>query len=174
MVPARNTSRARPILTIAICVAVAAVSLPSPAAILARDNPCYKWTRQEKDLAGRLNDSRANSNVRRLKLDPEISKYAARHSDSMAQARDLLHSTQSKLYAKITNASLIGENVVVGDNVNSLHRQIMRSAGHRYIMLHPEMYNMGVGISEARGDLWATVIVTGSGNPGTTLAMPDC
>lgn len=150
-----------------------AATLPA-APTHAADNPCYKWSREEQTLANKLNDSRANNNLRSLKLDPELSKVATVQSRRMADQRRIFHQTYEQLSDSVTHWSILGEAVSRAQTINSVHRKIMRQPEHRYLALHSSMRYMGVGITWQKPYWYASVVFEGSDNPGTRLPMPDC
>ncbi len=93
----------------------------------------------------------------------------------MVKADQLFHSTQEDFEKRLTNWSVLGENVGVGGNdVEALHQQFMKSKSHRKNILAPKMRYAGIGTIVNDGTLWVTVVFEKSKNPGTTLKMPTC
>ena len=54
-----------------------------------------------------------------------------------------------------------GENVGLSGTVFSMHRAFMRSSGHRGNILNGRYARVGIGMTRARGSVWATVIFYG-------------
>jgi uncharacterized protein YkwD len=133
---------------------------------------CWEYNSAEHKLARRTNRSRANHGLGRLRLDPQLSKVASRHSSRMADRSLLYHSTD--LRHVVTRWSTLGENVGTGPSVKSLHRAFMASPAHRDNILYPTFRHVGVGSARRGGRLWVTVVFEARRDPGTTLRVPRC
>ena len=166
-------------LTIVASVAVLA-SLLVPAMAVAAEDACWSYTKAEKRFKKKINDERILDELVKLKLDPELSKAARKHTKEMIQAnkknpdKGLFHSTSKQFRNRVTNWSLIGENVGVGGGVKSLHNAFMNSPGHAANVLHLLFRYVGIGVRRYDGRMWVTVIFSAGGNPGTSLKMPSC
>jgi uncharacterized protein YkwD len=138
------------------------------------DNPCYRWKTAERGFARKLNNARVANGVHKLKLDPEVSKAAKKHTYEMVKANVLEHTTSAHLRKRVTNWTILGENVGVGGSVDSLHKAFMASPLHRDNILLPAFTNVGIGTLHRGDRLWVTVIFESVSNPGTNLRMPAC
>lgn len=137
------------------------------------DSKCWSYKGSERDFAKRMNAARVLAGVEKLSLDPELSKVARRHTREMVEA-DLLHHTSSEaLRRRVTNWSILGENVGVGSTVATLHVAFMESPAHRDNILYRSFKHVGVGVS-TKDRMWVTVIFEATSDPGTTLRMPRC
>ena len=137
-------------------------------------NACWTYKASEKKFAAKANAARDRLGLGKFKLDPELSKVARKHTQEMIRANDLFHTTSDQLRARVTNWSLLGENVGVGSSVDSLHTAFMNSPAHAANILHALYKFQGVGVAKANGRMWVTVIFANSSDPGTTLPMPNC
>ena len=135
-----------------------------------RDNKCYKFTDDEKELARRINQARGRDNKGKMHHDPELSKVARTNSKKMAREHTLEHTGLTKLRNRVTREVLIGEAVVMANNPKQMMRLMMGSPTHRALILG-QFEHFGVGIVNGK---WATVVFSGHKNPGTKLNMPNC
>lgn len=133
---------------------------------------CWNYSAKERSFAKKINKARGRRDVRRLRLDPELSRVAMKQTKAMVKKRRLHHS--SNLGSRVTHWKLLGENVGYGGTVRSLHNAFMRSAPHKKNILRRGFRYVGVGTKVAHGYLWVTVVFQASRNPGTTLSMPKC
>lgn len=133
---------------------------------------CWEYSSADRGLARRTNRARSRRGIRRMKLDPQLSKVASRHSARMARKDLLYHSTD--LGHVVTRWSVLGENVGVGGSIASLHRAFMRSPAHRDNIVHGEWRYFGTGTKRRNGRLWVTVVFEAERDPGTRLTMPPC
>lgn len=174
---------AKQVTIMAITVLVGTLMVPTIAssAVNKADNGCWKYTSSERGFRTKINKERASDGLGKLKLDPELSKVARKHTKEMIQAnkrnpnKGLFHSTSEQLRNRVTNWNLIGENVGVGGTVSSLHVAFMGSAPHAANVLHNSYKYVGVGARKGPdGRMWVTIIFEATQNPGTTLRMPSC
>lgn len=144
---------------------MAAAFLPATSASAA----CYTPNSTEKAFARKMNNARSNADKGSLRLDPELSKAAKVHTREMIK-KDLLHHTPSEtLRRRVTNWSILGENVGVGGTVTSLHQAFMNSTAHRANILLSDFRHVGVGAIKDDGRLWVTVIFEARSDPGSPL-----
>jgi uncharacterized protein YkwD len=143
-------------------------------ALATGDNPCWTYKSSEKGFARKINAARGNAGALKLKLDPELSKAARKHTSEMWRADKLHHTPSGKLRHRVTNWTMLGENVGVGGTVRSLHAAFMASQGHKDNILYPTYRHVGIGVAKRNGRMWVTVIFEAVVNPGTTLPMPSC
>jgi uncharacterized protein YkwD len=133
-----------------------------------------QWTFKttERGFTRKINAARRAAGRTGLRLDPELSRAARKHTMEMS-GRNSLHHTPSKVLKKrVTNWNWLGENVGVGSTVSSLHTAFMNSPAHRDNILFGRFRHVGVGVRKARGRMWVTVLFEAQKNPGTTLGMP--
>jgi len=150
---------------------------PPPAfwpAATSKDSRCWVSKPEEKGFLRLTNEDRERGGRSRLRLDPELSKVARKHTLEMTD-QDLLHHTSSDaLRRRITFWNVLGENVGVGATVDSLQVAFMNSPGHRDNIMYGSFRRVGIGTRSAASRLWVTVIFQAQENPGTTLRMPKC
>jgi uncharacterized protein YkwD len=135
---------------------------------------CYKYKDSERGFARKTNLARDAAGVRKLRLDPQLSKVARKHAHEMADKNRLHHTPWDTLKRRVTNWRILGENVGYGSSVTSLHRAFMDSKVHRDNILHSSYRYIGVGVVNKHGYMWVTVVFEGYDNPGTRLNMPSC
>lgn len=146
------------------------VSAPADAA----NRVCWQRRPAEGGFVRQINAERAQSGLGTLRLDPELSKAARVHTWAMAKQNELFHTPTWRLTRRVTRWVILGENVGVGGNVDSLHEAFMNSAAHRANVMHGTFKNVGIGTLLRGGRLWVTVVFEGITDPGTTLKMPRC
>jgi uncharacterized protein YkwD len=133
---------------------------------------CWDVKGAERGFAKRINQERGGRGM--LRLDPELSKAARLHTREMVKQNKLYHTPSDKLSKRVTNWTILGENVGVGGDVQGLHEAFMASPAHADNVLYDSFRHMGVGTVKADGKLWVTVIFEARTNPGTSLRMPRC
>jgi uncharacterized protein YkwD len=144
---------------------MAAALLPATTASAA----CYSPNSKEKAFTRKMNNARDNGGRSTLRLDPELSKAAKVHTREMVK-KDLLHHTPSDtLRRRVTNWSILGENVGVGGTVSSLHKAFMNSAAHKANIMLSDFRHVGVGTVQKGDRLWVTVIFEARSDPGSPL-----
>ncbi|HEV2755047.1 MAG TPA: CAP domain-containing protein [Actinomycetota bacterium] len=135
---------------------------------------CWDVKGAERGFAKRINDVRGVAKRGQLRLDPELSRAARLHTREMAKQDKLYHTPSDKLSKRVTNWTILGENVGVGGDVQSLHEAFMASPAHADNVLYDSFRHMGVGVIKDGDRMWVTVIFEAETNPGTTLRMPNC
>lgn len=135
---------------------------------------CWRFKDTERGFARKINAARALESVSKLSLDRQLSKAARVHTWAMARQERLYHTPSDTLRRRITNWTILGENVGVGGDVESLHKAFMDSPAHRDNILYPTFRYVGVGVLKRDGRMWVTVIFAAVADPGTTLPMPGC
>ncbi|CAN5568876.1 hypothetical protein BH20ACT23_BH20ACT23_11500 [soil metagenome] len=133
---------------------------------------CYKHSKRDRLLAKRTNSARAYAGVRKLSLDPHLSRVAKRQARAMARRRTLYHTPS--LGSLVTNWRSLGENVGYAGSVKSVHRAFMGSSVHKANILRSSYRHVGVGATKKGGYVWSAVVFESRKNPGTTLKMPSC
>ena len=135
--------------------------------------PCWKWDAAEREFAEKINQERERRDIPRVRLDPELSRVAQRHSYEMQSDQRLYHTPEETLRRRVTRWEILGENVGVGGSVDSLHRAFMESDEHRQIILYRDFNYVGVGVRYDPDRIWVTVIFEAYEDPGTTMDMPE-
>ena len=151
-------------------LATLVISTPAGAA----DRVCWQRRPAEGGFTRQINAARSAAGLGTLRLDPELSRAARVHTWAMANQNRLYHTPEWRLTKRVTRWVILGENVGVGENVDSLHQAFMASAAHRANVMHATFKNVGVGTLYRGGRLWVTVVFEGVTDPGTTLKMPRC
>lgn len=162
------------VLAASVCVVVPATGATAAVSTSSVDSTCWDSRPAEEGFAGQLNSARLNNGLNRLRLDPELSKAARVHTWAMAKRDALYHTPSHRLTRRVTNWVILGENVGVGGNVDTLHNAFMNSQAHRANIMRSSFRHVGVGSLTRNGRLWVTVIFEGTTDPGTTLRMPRC
>ena len=128
----------------------------------------------EGSFLSKINSSRASEGLPPLTMSSELVPDARAHSAEMMAAGRIFHS--SNLGGVASGWEALAENVGAGPSVSSLHTAFMNSAGHRRNILGDYNY-AGVGVKEADGQIWVTVIFMRKGSTPetttTTTAAPD-
>lgn len=135
---------------------------------------CYRYNEREMRLLQRTNSVRAEKGLGELRLDPELSKVAAKHARVMARKGRLFHTPDDLLAWRVTNWNGLGENVGVGSTVASVQQAFLASPSHAANILHPGFEHIGVGVARRGGSVWITVEFESVRDPGTRLRMPTC
>ena len=141
----------------ALVFLLAAVLVSSGIAI----TPAQAGTRLRSAMVPLINDDRANKDRPALKLDLELSRYAKKHSQDMADAGELFHTSDLAAKLKGKSWSIGGENVGMGPSLSDLEDMFMASTPHRRNILNREFDHFAVGVVESDGNFWVTVIFYG-------------
>lgn len=107
------------------------------------------------------NHERVSRGTHKLRFDHRLSKLANRQSNRMASQNRLHHNPNLAYEARNIPWRILGENVGVGNTVESLHRAFMNSSGHRHNVLNGRYRRVGVGIVHAHGRTWITYLFAG-------------
>lgn len=150
-------------------VVMAGVVLSVVVPTTAADAACYVNNDKERAFASKLNAARRAAGRSSLKLDPQLSKAAKRHTREMVGRNLLYHTPTETLKRRVTNWVELGENVGVGGTVASLDQAFMNSAAHRSNILYSGFRYVGIGAKQAGGRLWVTLIFESRADPGSPL-----
>lgn len=153
--------------------AVAAATLAMSSGVVTAAT-CWSSTKLEKRFAGKVNFKRAQTEVPKLKLDPELSKVARTHSRAMERKGAPFHSSREQLSTRITNWKILAENVGAGFTVKSVWRKMLEGPFHENNLIDTRFTFMGVGVTKDRAKKYITIVFEGTKNPGTILDMPSC
>lgn len=108
-----------------------------------------------------LNAERARHNLRRLRLNGNLSTAARRHSRAMVRRKFFSHDSvdgasfvdriRSAGYLSGASSWYVGENIAYGSGTRSSPRSIgtawMKSAPHRANILRPSFREIGIGVA---------------------------
>lgn len=105
-----------------------------------------------------INETRSARGLGTLSLSDRLSRMALRHSRRMALERRLFH--HSCLSCRFPSGSwqLLGENVGTARSLRRVHRMMMKSSGHRSIILNGTFDRVGVGVFKKGRGYWVTEI----------------
>jgi uncharacterized protein YkwD len=135
---------------------------------------CYRIKDSERAFAKKINGVRAQRDKGKLRLDPELSRVARQHTREMVKKGMLFHQTSDQFARRITNWTMIAENVGYGSDVGELHSAFMDSPLHAANILNSSYRFVGTGVITEGNRMWVTVIFEARSNPGTTMKMPSC
>ena len=152
---AKSVSRSR--RRMALVFLLAAVLVSSGIAI----TPAHAGTGLRGRMVQLTNDDRADKDRAALKLDLELTRYAKKHSQDMADAGELFHTNDLAAKLKGKSWSIGGENVGMATNLSDLEGMFMASTPHRRNILNREFDHVAVGVVESDGNVWVTVIFYG-------------
>ena len=133
---------------------------------------CYRYSKKDRQLVKKTNAARANADVRKLSLDPHLSRVARRQARTMARRANLFHTPS--LGSLVTRWRSLGENVGYASTVKAVHSAYMGSPVHKANILKSAYRHLGVGVKKKGAYVWTTVVFESRRNPGTTLSMPSC
>ena len=165
----------RKIMTVATAAALLVVCVPaSTSTASAACTRGWGYRNAETSFASKINQARAAAGKGTLRLDKHLSKAARRHTREMLESKTLYHTPAPALKRRVTNWTWLGENVGVGNTVDTLHVAFMDSPSHKENILFSKYRHVGVGTRMEGGRLWVTVLFEAETDPGTTLPMPTC
>jgi len=148
-----RTGRKISIVLVALVVMTVGLALPAQAGT-------------EGAFLSKINASRSAAGLAPLSMSSELVPDARTHSADMMAAGKIYHS--SNLAGVASGWESLAENVGAGPSVDGLHTAFMNSTGHRRNILGDFNY-AGVGVKEADGQIWVTVIFMKKGSaPATT------
>jgi uncharacterized protein YkwD len=157
-----------------VCLGLLGALFSPATSSAANGTRCWEHKGAERLFAKKMNLARSTRNTGSLRLDPELSKVARRHTREMTRANSLHHTPSDLFTRRVTNWVVLGENVGVGSTVESLHQAFMNSPTHKENILLGSFQHVGVGTRREHGKLWVTVVFEARTDPGTTLRMPGC
>lgn len=153
----QDTSRSRRGFAVALFLVV-----PLLLSGIATDHARAGVATRNRDRMLRLqNQVRAERDREALQLDEQLSRYALRHSEAMAEAGYLFHTENLGAKLKGRDWSMGGENVGVASSLTDLLASFMDSRPHRRNILRMGFDNTAIGIVESDGRLWVTLIFYG-------------
>ncbi|MFO7777802.1 MAG: CAP domain-containing protein [Nitriliruptoraceae bacterium] len=157
--------RFRPAPIALLVLAAVALSLPAARAEAAID------AASEEQLECLTNDARGAEGRRALRVAPDLTEIARRHSARMAAASDLHHNPQ--LGREVQDWLVVAENVGRGPSISSIHNALLASSGHRANILDTRVTEMGIGVERRDGQYWVTQIFRAPSGADTG-SLPRC
>ena len=111
-------------------------------------------SRIEKELLSHINKERKNRNLTLLIFSTELSRLARRHSQDMADHKNLSHISSSgkTLRERLREEGIYfvksGENIAFSETFlpDIIHQSLMESPGHRTNIISPEFNQVGIGV----------------------------
>ena len=155
----RRRSHVVAVVTIAM-LTMSVVSAPGAAA----DGDGFR-----RKLLRLVNQTRANHNLNRLRLDRALSNDARAHTRKMVQQDDVYDPYNLSTILSDYPWDDVGADVVgCAQTLGRLHRAFMTHAAHRSILLNRDLRRVGIGVIRndaqnhcGRGSIWATEIFYG-------------
>lgn len=111
----------------------------------------------EQQMLQLVNQARADAGLQPLRLDPALTEVARAHSTEMFALGYFSHdspdagSPSDRLTAAGIPFLAMGENIALAPSVETAHRNLMNSPGHRANILDPAFTRVGIGIIAAPG-----------------------
>lgn len=145
-----------------VATATAAPSPPASVAVVSPGPlPALRAAQTERLLRSLINSERVSANRRGLRMQKKLIRVARRHSGRMASAGSIYHNPNLAGNLRRLSWSIAGENVGVGNSIETLHAAFMDSPAHRDNVLRPQFRRVGVGVRSSGGRLWVTVVFVG-------------
>ena len=121
------------------------------------------------EIAAGVNANRRANGQHALQFNPRLGQAAMKHACDMAQNNFFGHrgTDGSNSQARVRQAGyrecLVAENLAWGyPTSQQIISGWMNSQGHRFNMLHPRAYEMGIGITQGpKGPNWVLVVARG-------------
>lgn len=142
--------RFRPAPLALLVLIVVALSLPAARAEAVID------AASEEELECLTNAARSAEGRRALRVAPDLSEIARRHSVRMAEASKLHHNPD--LSGEVQDWLVLAENVGRGPSIASIHAALLESSGHRANILDTRVTEMGIGVERRGGQYWVTQV----------------
>ena len=124
-------------------------------------------TAARNDLLRLLNQTRRTHHLRPVKLHPQVSRVALRHSRQMARAGKVTSSTNLPGAIRRWLHGAWGENVTCGTSPWTIHRAFLHDKDARANILRAKIRFAGIGVARSDpkpracsgGSLWVTEIL---------------
>ncbi|WP_286930117.1 MULTISPECIES: CAP domain-containing protein [Aeromicrobium] len=130
----------------AFLVALALVVVPAAPQASAMSNATFG-----KKLHQQTNTSRAFRDIKKLKYQKCIDRYAQRQANRMAKKRKIYHQDLGPIL-RACDLSRVGENVATGFTSPKANvKAWLKSPGHRRNMLNRKYTRLGIGVAKAGG-----------------------
>ena len=115
----------------------------------------------EASFRSLMNAERVERGRGTLKMGDYLVRVARQHSRRMAASGGIYHNSHLADDLRPIQWSIAGENVGVGNTVETLHDAFMDSAPHRENILRRSFERVGVGVVTADGRIWVTFVFAG-------------
>ena len=135
-------------------------------------SPASALSSEESRFVTLHNNARSSRGIAKLSVQSDLTTVARRHSGRMAAKGTIWHNPN--LANEVGgNWTVLGENVGMGPDVDSLFQAFMDSTGHRANILDKDYNQFGVGVVIKEGTIYVTVVFahrssTSSGGTTTT------
>lgn len=116
----------------------------------------------EQQVFAELNEARAQAGAPALKLDPNLTEAARKHSLLLEQNQKLSHqfagepALSVRLHAAGAYFTVSAENAGVNSDPDNITAMFLASPGHRVNMLNPAYNSVGIGIVQSGRLYWIT------------------
>lgn len=148
----RTPARRAGVVSLLVAAALTLVPLAAEPASAARPS--------EDQMRQLINGERMERGRRPLQMRDRLVWLAREHSRKMANKGTIWHSKNMPGALPWKNVSW-GENVGMGNSVDSLHNLFMQSDGHRWNILRGVYDRVGVGVVHRDGRTYVTVLFVG-------------
>jgi uncharacterized protein YkwD len=116
---------------------------------------------QVRTMRSLINATRSSFHRVGLRLNSRLNLVASRHSARMAKLNRLHHNPNLVKDVGDMPWKILGENVGVGNTVQTLHTAFMNSPSHRSNILRSSYRQVGIGVLFSKGRTWVTVVFYG-------------
>ena len=137
----------RVVVSVVVCALSSGLFSMAPATASAQTD--------EASFVQRINDARAAAGVHALQVRDDLTQFARRHSQRMADAGTIYHSSS---FNSIDGWTIVGENVGTGPSVKDVHNAFMNSPHHRENILYRDYNQVGIGVAWAAGTVYVTEV----------------
>ena len=138
-------------LAVAVIVTGALVASPAPAATPAE-------TTYGKKVHQRVNTVRANHDLKRLRKNACLQRFANRQAEAMAKQKRLFHQDLGRIQ-EACGVGWVGENVIAGSGTPRQQvKRWMKSADHRANILRKQFRITGVAARRSGGVWWVAQV----------------
>ena len=158
------------VLSLTVVAALVGASLLVPTAVAAKK--CYH--QDAKKLANKVNNFRASHGVPKASFDPDLSLVSRRNIREMKQKGKLRHMSRAEFEQQVTNWTTITDLVRAEETIDGIFKKWKNNKQTRKNMLNPDFHFVGVGIAKDNNFTWAHMILSGPGDPGTTVNGDGC
>ncbi|MGI6129699.1 MAG: CAP domain-containing protein [bacterium] len=122
-------------------------------------------TAEEQQLINYINQERAKAGVGPVTVDLELVRVARIRANKLVEIRSYEHNIPGlgtagqHLTREGYKYSYLGENLAAAGSVYQAHANLIRSSGHRAIMLDPKFNKVGVGVSRYTGNMSGVMVI---------------
>ncbi|NLA37154.1 MAG: CAP domain-containing protein [Actinobacteria bacterium] len=135
------------IMLVSLCLALVASLAPWGVADAAPSGRSQQWgPSEEAAFVAKINDLRSSQGLAPLSIDGELTEQSRRWAEQMRQRGGISHAPDLSV-GVTADWGLIGENVGVGGDVESLFQAFVDSPGHYKNLVDPTYRFVGVGVA---------------------------